>query len=253
MFGDFMTLATDQLVNQASKIAFLRGADADPVDVVVRTPMGGRRGYGPTHSQTLDRLFLGIPGLRVVAANSLVDPGVLVATLARRGHGPTILLENKLLYGRRIGSTIPQGFTLEHSDDPFPVARVSADGRADVTLVGYGGMCDQLLDACDILFTRHDVLAQVVCPMQVFPMRWAGVIELIMHGRGVVVAEEGPGFAGFGAEHLAQLLEAQPDSPPPCRRVVPKETPIPAARELERDALPQAEDIVAAALAVMGG
>ncbi|MFI9388349.1 dehydrogenase E1 component subunit alpha/beta [Kutzneria sp. NPDC052558] len=253
MFGDFMTLATDQLVNQASKIAFLRGLDAEPVDVVVRTPMGGRRGYGPTHSQTLDRLFLGTPGLRVVAANSLVDPADLVATLGRGGYGPTILLENKLLYGRRIGSTAPKGFTVEHSDDPFPLARVSADGRADVALVGYGGMCDQLLEACDTLFTRYDVLAQVLCPMQIFPMQWAGLLELITQGRGVVVAEEGPGFAGFGAELLAQLVEARPDSPLQCRRVLPKQTPIPAARELERDAIPQVEDIVAAALAVMDG
>ncbi|WP_086663568.1 dehydrogenase E1 component subunit alpha/beta [Lentzea kentuckyensis] len=250
MFGDFMTLATDQLVNQASKIAFLRGPGADPVDVVVRTPMGGRRGYGPTHSQTLDRLFVGTPGLRVVASNSLVDPGSLIAALCRGGHGPTVFLENKLLYGRRLGETVPHGFTLELSEEDFPVARVSAGGRADVTLVGYGGMADYLLAAADLLFTEHDVLAQVLCPTQIYPLRWRRLLDVLTAGRGVVVAEEGPGFAGFGSELLAQLVEEA--GALPARRVVPKETPIPAAKELERDVFPEPGDIVLAALEVVG-
>jgi 2-oxoisovalerate dehydrogenase E1 component len=247
MFGDFLTLAADQLVNQASKLAFLRGPDAPSADLVVRVPMGGRRGYGPTHSQTLDRMFVGTPGLRVVAANSLVDPAEVVGALCAGGCGPTILLENKELYGRRIGASVPTGFAVELSDGRFPMARVHAGDRADVTLVGYGGMCDYLLAACDELFVKYDLVAQVLCPVQIYPLDWAPFADLITAGRAVVVAEEGQGFAGFGAELIAQLAETA-TSLVPLRRVVPEESPIPAASELEENVLPGVDDIVRAAV-----
>jgi 2-oxoisovalerate dehydrogenase E1 component len=248
MFGDFLTLATDQLVNQASKIAFLRGPDAPAVDLVVRAPMGGRRGYGPTHSQTLDRMFIGTPGLRVIAANSLVDPAEIVATLCAGGCGPTVLVENKLLYGRRIGASVPAGFAVEHSDGQFPMARVHAGNRVDVTLIGYGGMCDYLLTACDELFAKHDLLAQVLCPVQIYPLDWTPFADLATAGRAVVVAEEGQGFAGFGAELIAQLAETTTTSLVPLQRVMPEESPIPAAPELEENVLPGVDDIVRAAV-----
>jgi pyruvate/2-oxoglutarate/acetoin dehydrogenase E1 component len=73
MFGDFVTLAADQLVNHAAKFRWMYN-DQVRVPLVVRTPMGGRRGYGPTHSQSLEKMFMGIPGLKVVAPNTLGDP-----------------------------------------------------------------------------------------------------------------------------------------------------------------------------------
>src|SRR6202163_40583 len=77
MFGDFLMLAADQLVNHIGKYRWMYN-DKVRVPLVIRTPMGGRRGYGPTHSQTLEKHFLGVPGLWVVAPNPLVDPGRLL-------------------------------------------------------------------------------------------------------------------------------------------------------------------------------
>ncbi|MFP3852776.1 MAG: alpha-ketoacid dehydrogenase subunit beta, partial [Anaerolineales bacterium] len=78
MFGDFITLAADQLINHASKLRWMSNNQVQ-VPLVVRTPMGGHRGYGPTHSQTLERLYLGVPGLRVVAASATIDPGAMLS------------------------------------------------------------------------------------------------------------------------------------------------------------------------------
>ncbi len=93
MFGDFVTLIADQLVNHASKFRWMYN-DQVRVPIVVRTPMGGRRGYGPTHSQSLEKMFLGVPGLKVVAPNALGDPAELLAA-AIADDDPVLFVEHK--------------------------------------------------------------------------------------------------------------------------------------------------------------
>ena len=96
MFGDFVTLAADQLINHAAKYAAMYNGQVR-VPLVVRTPMGGGRGYGPTHSQSLERLFLGIPHLTVLAPSHVHDAGALLQAAVRAGD-PVLFVENKLLY-----------------------------------------------------------------------------------------------------------------------------------------------------------
>lgn len=254
MFGDFVTLAADQLVNHAAKLAFLSGDGARPADVVVRTPMGGGRGYGPTHSQSLEKMFFGVPGLRVLAFSSLVDPGLVVEELGRGGAGPTLLVENKLLYGRRLGESLPRGFELLLSGERFPTALVRSRRTPDVTLVGYGGICDDLLLACHRLFSEHDLFAQVLCPTEIHPFRLAAYADVVMAAPALVVVEEGQGFAGFGSEVLAQLTELGAGAPT-ARRVSPAASSLPASRAAERHVLPAVDEIVrvAAQLAARGG
>ncbi|RDI23118.1 alpha-ketoacid dehydrogenase subunit alpha/beta [Lentzea flaviverrucosa] len=247
MFGDFVTLAADQIINHAAKLGFLAGGDEPPVDVVVRTPMGGGRGYGPTHSQSLEKIFFGVPGLRVLAFNSLLGPKALVEELGRGGAGPTLLLENKLLYGRQVGAEQPRGFTTFVSDERFPTALVRSQKQPHVTLLGYGGVCDDLLVACRRLFLEHDLIAQVLCPTAVHPFRLAAYADVLNAAPALVVVEEGQGFGGFGAEVLAQVTELGPAGPR-VRRVVPAASPLPASREAERRVLPCVDDIVRAAV-----
>ena len=100
MFGDFLTLSADQLVNHAAKFRWMYD-DHVRVPMVVRVPMGGHRGYGPTHSQSLEKIFLGVPGLKVVAPNTLGDPGRLLES-AIFDDDPVLFVEHKLLYTRRL-------------------------------------------------------------------------------------------------------------------------------------------------------
>jgi pyruvate/2-oxoglutarate/acetoin dehydrogenase E1 component len=97
MFGDFITLIADQVINHAVKFRWMYN-DQVRVPLVIRTPMGGRRGYGPTHSQTLEKHFLGVPGLRVMAPCALGDPGKLLLQAILENDDPVLFVENKLLY-----------------------------------------------------------------------------------------------------------------------------------------------------------
>jgi 2-oxoisovalerate dehydrogenase E1 component len=97
MFGDFVALAADQLANSAAKHHYLSQGKAT-VNVVVRVPMGGGRGYGPTHSQSLEKMFFGIPGLRVVAVSSFTDPYALFWNAVAADPGPVLFVENKAVY-----------------------------------------------------------------------------------------------------------------------------------------------------------
>ena len=97
MFGDFLTLAADQVINHASKFRYMYN-DQARAPMVIRTPMGGRRGYGPTHSQTLEKHFLGTPGLRVLAPCAIDQPGELLREAILHDDDPVLFVENKLLY-----------------------------------------------------------------------------------------------------------------------------------------------------------
>ena len=99
MFGDFVTLAFDQIVNHASKFHHMFNKKVN-CPVVIRTPMGGRRGYGPTHSQTLDKFLIGIDNVKTVALNTFFDPAIIYRSVMEEKH-PVIVIENKTDYGKR--------------------------------------------------------------------------------------------------------------------------------------------------------
>ena len=127
MFGDFVALGLDQIVNGISKFREMYD-DQVTVPLVVRTPMGGRRGYGPTHSQSLEKLLLGIPNICVVAASECHDVGALLAA-AVEDERPVFFIENKLLYGRPIRR--PEDghigeLAVRESGDPYPALTFSA-------------------------------------------------------------------------------------------------------------------------------
>ncbi len=248
MFGDFLGLAFDQIVNHAAKFQQMYNQQA-VTNVVVRTPMGGGRGYGPTHSQTLDRHFLGIPGLRVLAMNSVSSPLQLYKPLLGKDVGPSLVIENKLLYGRPLRSHLPEGYELLHSDETFPCAwiRPAAD-RVDVTLLGYGGAGDLLVEACDLLFEEHDLIAQALVVMQIYPFNVLSYLEILRAAPSLLIVEEGQGFAGFGSEAIAQLAEAGTIAGISTHRLFPPAHCIPCSGPAEKEMLPSVTSIVEAVL-----
>jgi 2-oxoisovalerate dehydrogenase E1 component len=250
MFGDFLGLAFDQLVNHAAKFERMYDGQVQ-VDLVVRTPMGGRRGYGPTHSQTLDRHFLGVPGLRVLALHALLPPAALYEPLFAGRCGAALVIENKLLYGASLHRPLAAGFHLMVSDERFPSVWLRPEAaEADVTLVGYGGMAEMLVAAAERLFAEHDLIAQVLCPMQVHPFAVRPWLPILHRGGALLVAEEGQGFAGFGAEVAAQLAEWAPGLLERFARVVPPSDLIPSSGAMEGAMLPAVETLLARAAAL---
>ena len=142
MFMDFITLAMDQLVNQAAKFHYQYGPQA-AVPLVVRCPSGAGRCYGPTHSQSLERYFFSTPGLLVVCPATAYDAKGLLKT-AIRANDPVIFLESKILYGSR--DEVPD----EEYLVPFGQAAIRRQG-SDVTIVAYSRMVGESLKAAEAL------------------------------------------------------------------------------------------------------
>ena len=251
MFGDFLALAGDQLLNHASKFRFMYN-DQVRVPLVVRTPMGGKRGYGPTHSQSIEKHFMGLPGTRMLAIHHRYDPGLVYDQVFESIDRPTIIIENKLLYGTRMGEDVPDGWILEHSDEQFPTTRIRPFQKPDVTLLCYGGMLPDVERAVEVLFDDHEVICEVICPVQLYPLNLGPVVESVRRTKKLVVVEEGLSFAAFGAEVAAEILEHEPGTLRVFRRLSSPRLPIPACAPLEKALLPGLEQIVATVLEVSG-
>ncbi len=209
MFGDFVMLASDQWINHAAKFQYMY-ADQVTVPLVLRTPMGGKRGYGPTHSQSLEKHLLGVPGTRVLAVNNRYDPALLYGELLNDVDRPTLVIENKVLYGDKASSEAVPGYKWFHSSHRFPISYMRTDRTADVTILCMGGMLPDAEKAVSQLFTEHDVIADILCPTQMFPLQVDAILPIVQQSGRLLLIEEGHGFCGFTAEVLAELYERDP-------------------------------------------
>jgi 2-oxoisovalerate dehydrogenase E1 component len=245
MFGDFLALAADQIINHAAKFASMYN-DKVSVPLIIRTPMGGKRGYGPTHSQSLEKHFLGLPGTQVLAIHHRFDPARVYDVLLSTVDRPSIVIENKLLYAAYASDEVPAGFVLENSDERFPTTRLRPQAAADVTIVCYGGMLADVERAVDRLFEEHEVVCEVICPVQIYPLNLGPVLESLKKTGRLLVVEEGHGFAAFGSEVVAQIQELAPTALKRSRRVYAPAAPIPACKPLELALLPGEAHVIRA-------
>lgn len=257
MFGDFITLCFDQIVNHAAKFrGMYNGKVSCPV--TIRTPMGGGRGYGPTHSQSLEKFLIGIPGVRVVSPNSFHDISLFYREAILGGDDPTIIIEHKLLYGQGVveaGADRFGEFFIRRVDGQFPAIHLSLNNfrRADVTLVTYGGTTRLAMDAARHALIEHEITADIflVGSLSLLPIN--DIIDLADHSRRVVTIEEGTGTLGIGAEIASQLQERMFGKlAAPVLRVSARDAIIPAARPMEEEMLPNLERVEEAMLRSLG-
>ncbi len=257
MFGDFSTLIADQMINSISKFGSMYGG-AVQVPLVVRTPMGGRRGYGPTHSQTLEKLFLGVPGLRILAANALSDPGEMLRQAILEDDGPVFFIENKLLYLLPLLSAGDlQDFEVERHTPAGAYAathtlRLKGAPAPALTLTAYGYMAELARQAQLCLAFEHEIFCELVVPAELAPLAAGGALDAALatslgkSGR-LLSIEEGSYTLGWGAEVLARAAQALPGGLKAAGRLAAADAPIPASRPLEEAALPDVGDILATA------
>lgn len=242
MFGDFLTLTLDQLLNHAAKFEDMYNGQVR-MNMVVRTPMGGGRGYGPTHSQSLEKHFLGIPGLRVVALSSAADPLPALRCMATEHVGATLLIENKKAYALEMRPEPPPGFLWKVNRQLFPTLHLEPQSSCvDATIMAYGGMTDAAVEAVELLLKDHDIIAQAIIPLQLYPFSVDAVLPLIRRAQKLILVEEGQAFSSFSSEVLAQLAERRFHGI--MRRLTPPEICIPASSQLEKQILPDAQAIV---------
>jgi 2-oxoisovalerate dehydrogenase E1 component len=235
MFADFVTLAMDQIFNHAVKFPGMF-PDAQ-VPLVIRTPSGGRRGYGPTHSQSPETLMSAVPGLTVVFGSNRHDVGELLKNAVLEWPYPTMFFEHKLLYGQMVERGDYRVLGPDAEDvavEIFPTL-VRGPENPDVSLVCYGGAV-ALAEAAASRLAEEEITSEIVIPSLLSPFPRNSLGGLLSSREHVVVFEEGQGHFGFGAELGAVLSEAGYRGR--FQRVGPPQIPIPAARSLEADVLP---------------
>lgn len=243
MFGDFTTLAMDQLVNQAAKVHYMSGG-ALRAPLVVRTTMGAGRSMAAQHSQSLHAWFAHVPGLKVVLPATAYDAkGLLKAAI--RTDDPVIFFEDKLMY--RETGPVPDGdFTV-----PLGVAEVRREGD-DVTLVATSSMVSVALEAATIL-EAEGIAAEVVDPRTLTPLDETALVDSVKKTSRCIVIDEGYERFGASAEIAAIVADrAFYSLRAPVKRIAALDVPVPFSPRLEAATIPSSERVVDCARALLG-
>ncbi len=242
MFIDFLTLAIDQLANQAAKARYMSGGQLS-CPLVVRTGAGAGRRYGAQHSQSLEAWLVGVPGLKVAMPATAADAAGLLRT-AIRDDDPCVVVEAKLLYYRKE--------SVESLDAvPFGRAAVRRAGK-HVTVVATARLVGEALAAGDDL-AREGIEVEVIDPRTLVPLDIDTIVSSVRRTGACVVAHEAPVRGGLGAEVAALVQEHAIDRlTGPVLRVGGPDAPVPAAPSLEDAYLTNARDISDAVRGLVG-
>jgi pyruvate dehydrogenase E1 component subunit beta len=241
MTWNFAMQAMDQLINSAAKTHYMSGGQMR-CPIVFRGPNGAAARVAAQHSQDYSSWYAHVPGLKVIAPYTAADHKGLLKS-AIRDPNPVIFLENELVYGHN--------FAVPEAGDylvPIGRARVARAG-SDVTIIAFSRMVQIAEEAAEKL-AADGVSAEVIDLRTLRPLDTETVIQSVKKTNRLVIVEEGWAYAGIGAEIAALAMEQAFDylDAPPVR-VAAKDVPLPYAANLERLALPQADDVIAAAKA----
>ena len=243
MFGDFMALAFDQIINHAAKMRSMFGCHLNS-PLIIRTPMGGGRGYGATHSQCLEKHFLGIPDLDVFVFHPRVDAFNFYLNLADNRINPAIVFEHKLLYSQDPAKKLPDLYNIYQSDEKYPYTRLKTDEGKDMTVVALGS-AGLLLESVMNKFTDEEVYLDIFYPLD---MNSQGLIEMISQSlketRKILFIEEGTPVHNLSDFILAEISKrVSSDFTFHSKSISAKAMPLPASTYLERQVLPTTLDI----------
>lgn len=240
MYGDFATLASDAIINHAAKIRFMSAGQLS-CPMVLRAPMGSGTGHGAQHTQCLEAMFANVPGLIIVAPSCPGDAKALLKS-AIRSNNPVLYFEHKSLYDT-IG---PVG------DDQYllPIGKaITKKKGTDVTIVSYSRAVITCLEAAAKLSLLDEIEAEVIDLATLKPMDTQTVLRSVRRTGRLLVVHDSPEAGGYGAEVLACVAgdeEALAGLKAPMKRLGGKEIPIPFASELEKEAVPGTEQVIAA-------
>lgn len=244
MSVNFAWLATDQIVNTAAKVHYMSGGQIK-APIVIRTPGGTAHQLGAQHSARMEKVFMGIAGLRVVTPSTPRQAYGLIKS-AVRCEDPVLINEHELIYNLK--GEVPD----EEYFHPLEGSEIARQGK-DVSLFGYNVSVHWCLQAAKKLADQHGIDAEVIDLYGLNPLDRAGIAESVSKTHRAVVVEEAEAPVGVGAEVMAILNEEcffEMDAPP--ARVSALNVPIPYNHTLEKAAIPNADDIVKAVLKLFG-
>jgi pyruvate/2-oxoglutarate/acetoin dehydrogenase E1 component len=247
-YGDFLFLASDQIINNAAKMRYMSGGKCK-VPLVIRVPVGAT-GRGSQHAQNMERYFIGVPGLKAVAVSNAYDAkGILKSAV--RDDNPVMIFEHKLLYGSK-GARAESGAVDATSDIPEEEFTVPLDRAAirregsDVTILSWLLMAHFSIFAAERL-ASHDIHAEIIDVRSLSPIDYETIGQSVKKTGRVVIVEEGPKTGGVSAEITAGLLERFGDYlQAPIVRVASPDVPVPFSPILEKAYRPDVQRIVEA-------
>ena len=243
MFGDFVTLIMDQMVNQAAKVHYMSGGKWR-VPMVLRTTLGATRRSAAQHSQSLHAWFCHIPGLKVVLPSTPYDAKGLLKT-AIRDENPVAFFEDKMMY--RLNGPVPE----EEYTIPLGAADIKREGT-DITIVATSSMVQVALGAAKLL-EEAAISAEVVDPRTLWPLDEKTLINSARKTSRVIVMDEGYGRYGVAAEIASVISEgAFFDLEAPVKRLGAMHVPIPFSPPLEDATVPTEQSVFEAARAMCG-
>jgi len=247
MFGDFIMLGADQLLNHLSKYEWMYNNKVK-VPVTIRATMGGRRGYGPTHSQSLEPILASIPGLKIISPTYYHDPGDLLEHTILNETGIKIFCEYKMNYPKELAndSNCKDGLNLKYSKGSYPTAYLSNSEFDDpeVLIISHGGnaiIIEQLL--IDLLI-EHELSVQTNFPSLIKPLQFDELFQGIENSKMVIIIEESPKNFGWGSEIVAFMTENELVNGKRVIRIGADELPIPSSILLEEKILPSSNEIL---------
>jgi acetoin:2,6-dichlorophenolindophenol oxidoreductase subunit beta len=240
MFGDFLALCFDQIINHIAKYEAMYDGNAS-CPVVIRTPSGGGRGYGPTHSQSIEKHVLGIPHLRVLSGSLLHDPGDTLHSLLA-DTAPAIHVEHKLLYplemleaGELIGAVVEP-----HGEPALPTLAVRYAPRSEctATVLAYGYQAELARRVAARLALEEEVFVELLVPGQIAPLDYEPIVASAAVTGSVVTVEEGTAGWSWGTEIASELgRRLFGELRRPIEVLASAPDVIPSSRERERDVI----------------
>lgn len=242
-FSDFITIALDQIVNQAAKIHYMYGGNVS-IPLVMRTPGGSGTGAAAQHSQSLENWTAHIPGLIVIQPSTAYDAkGLLHSAIAN--NNPVMFYEHKLCY--RTKGDVPEGKYMI----PIGVADIKRQGK-DISVIATSYMVHKSLEAAEIL-AKEGIDIEVVDPRTLVPLDKQTIVDSVKKTGRALIVTEAVKRSGFSAELAAVITEEDSFDylDHPVVRLAGAETPIPYEPNLEKLAVPQVNDIVEACRKIM--
>lgn len=237
MFADFVTVAMDQVVNQAAKARYMSGGKAK-VPLTMRIVNGAPGSAAAQHSQSPESWFMNVPGLKIAIPATPYDAKGLLKT-AIRGEDPVLFFEHKMLYAEK-GEVPEEDYTI-----PFGQAAIRREGT-EVTVIAIGGVLPKVMEATSQLADKG-ISVEVIDPRTLVPLDTAMLVESVKKTNRAIIVHEAHRRAGPGAEIAAILAEeAIGYLDAPIIRVATKNVPFPYHPQLEKFILPEVDDIIEA-------
>ena len=198
--------------------------------------MGGGRGYGPTHSQTLEKHFLGMDTFEICATNRFVNPKLVLEYALKREH-PTLIVENKVDYGKNGKMNIPDGYEALVSSENLPSILVAPKiNKATTTIITYGGLADLVINNIYEFFYEHDKLVQVLILTKIDPIPEKILKHSLENSKNIIFVEEGISGGSVGDYFISWI--AQNFQNKNLKTISSKRISIPSTKTLEQEILP---------------